>query len=421
MKTFLPSLTRRRMAAWMATFGLAAGGGAWAADAPASAAAGAMHHHHESAAACTDTGLACASAATPFVDAGGRLWLVWVAGGAVSVARSDDGGRHFTPAVVVAREGERLDLGADAKPQIAIDAKGHVVVAWGIFKDKAWNAQVRIARSEDDGASFSAPRSLSDDPASQRFPQLAFDPAGRLHAFWLDKRTVAAARQAGREQPGAAVAHARSDDAGASFGAEAIVADSSCECCRLALAFDAQVHPVLAYRALFDGHVRDHALLRLDDAGHAGPPTRIADDHWGIDGCPHQGPALAIGADGTVHAAWFTQGSARQGLFFARSTDGGRHFDAPQPVGDAPLQASRAALLARGHKVWLAWKQFDGQRITIRLRRSDDDGRSWGAEREIASTRATADHPVLVADRSQVLLSWLTRAEGYRLLPVDAL
>lgn len=412
----------RRGLVW-ATLWLASLAAAQPASAPAPAASRSrdMGHAGHAPPGCTSTAMACASAVMPFIDARGTLWVVWVAGGAVSTARSTDGGRRFTPAAEIGRHGSLLDLGADAKPQIVVDAKGRAVVAYGVFKDKRWNAQVMVSTSMDGGASFSAPRSLSPDGASQRFPALAVDGNGTVVATWLDKRTAAAARKQGLTQAGAAVAYARSSDGGATFVAESIAQDHSCECCRLAMAFDPQRQPVVLFRSIFDDRERDHAVLTLSTAGEAGPAYRVAADHWAIDACPHHGPSLAVAADGSYQAAWFTQGQARQGMFYARSTDGGRTFSSPQAVGDAEQQAGRPFLLAKGNAVWLVWKEFDGRRVFIKQRKSQDAGQSWSADRSIAETAGYADHPVLVRDERHVYLSWMTRNEGYRLIIMDEL
>jgi hypothetical protein len=280
--------------------------------------------------------------------------------------------------------------------------------------------QIVVATSTDDGASFSAPRSLSADPASQRFPALALRSDGRLLAVWLDKRTAAAARSQGVPHAGAALAFAWSDDGGESFTGERIAQDSTCECCRLAVAFDAQRRALVLYRSIFAGGERDHALLTMADQGEAQPPSRVAEDRWAIDGCPHHGPSLAVSPDGTVHAAWFTQGRSRQGLFLARSTDGGATFSSPQAMGNAAQQPGRPALFAQGREVWLVWKEFDGRYIFIKQRRSADAGQTWSPERVLAATANSADHPLLIGDGRRVYLSWLTRDEGYRLMPLEA-
>jgi hypothetical protein len=395
-------------------------GSALAQSVPAAPASAARHHEGHRAAACAGPALACANAASAVFDTRGALWVAWSAAGSVSVARSTDLGLTFGPASVVGSPGAALDAGSDARPQIVVDARGRIVVAYSAFKDKAWNAQVLVATSTDDGASFSAPRSLSRDAASQRFPVLALRPDGQLLAVWIDKRTAAAARRKGVRQSGAALACAWSDDGGESFSGERIVQDHSCECCRLAVAFDAQQRPVVLYRSLFANGERDHALLTIPDEGEAKAATRVAEDHWVIDGCPHHGPSVAVSPDGTLHAAWFTQGQARQGLFQARSTDGGATFSSPQRVGEAAQQPGRPAIHAQGRAVWLVWKEFDGQRLFIKERRSTDAGQTWSPDRVLAATANSADHPQLIGDGRRVYLSWLTRDEGYRLMPLEA-
>jgi hypothetical protein len=389
-------------------------------DAPAP-----MHHHAQPEAGdCAGTDLKCATAVTPAFDAHNNLWIAWVAGGAVSVARSTDLGRTFTDATIIGRYGDLIDVGADAKPQLAIDAQGRAVVAYGVFKDKAYDAQVWIARSASiwakDGPRFGVPRSLSSDPASQRFPVLAFTSNGRLFAAWLDKRTVELARKQGRAQAGAALAYAWSDDAGATFSGEAIAQDDTCECCRLALAFDARRQPVMVFRAIYDEHERDPAVLVLSSNGKPALQRRVAEDHWVIDGCPHHGPSVAVTADGALHAAWFTQGNARQGLFYARSENHGQNFSDPMPIGIAARQPGRPSLLASGNNLWLAWKEFDGTHIYIKERHSSDAGRHWTNERKVAETDHAADHPVLIAHDGAVFLSWSTRDQGYRLIRLEA-
>lgn len=381
-----------------------------------------MHHTAPGRAECSKaepTALACAAVATPHVDARGRLWLAWAGGGAISVARSNDGGRRFDPAVVVAQPGAFMDGGADARPQIVVDPKGRVVVAYSQFKDKAYNAQVLISISTDDGVSFSPPRALSSDPASQRFPALALDADGALFVSWLDKRTVVAARKQGVAQAGAAVAYAWSRDGGASFGTERIAQDRTCECCRIAVSLTSHGRPVVVFRNIFGEGVRDHAVFTIGASGEAGPVYRVATDQWAIDGCPHHGPSVAVAADGSYHVAWFTQGAARQGLFYARSTDGGRTFSPPQATGDGGQQAGRATLLASGRRIWLVWKEFDGQRIRIRERHSSDAGLTWSPDHTLADTGAYADHPILVSQGGRAWVSWLTRDNGYQLIALD--
>lgn len=368
---------------------------------------------------CADASLACASAATPAWAPDGSLWLAWVAGGAVSVARSRDAGATFAAPVVIGRHGAYADVGPDARPQIAVGADGRIAVVYDVFKDESWNARVLAATSSDGGTTFSAPRAVCGDPASQRFPAIAQTGEGALFVAWVDKRRGAAAARRGHRQPGASIAYAWSDDMGATFSASHIAYPHSCECCRIGLAVAALRQPVLLFRAIFGRNVRDHGVVAFGGRESPGPLRRVADDHWAIDACPHHGPALAIAADGSYHAAWFTQGSARSGVFYAHSHDGGKTFSAPMRLGNPAQRISRPYVLAEGTRVWLAWKEFDGELATVHAQVSTDAGAGWSAPREVARTGGYSDHPLLTAHAGKAYLSWQTQAEGYRLLPLE--
>jgi hypothetical protein len=380
------------------------------------AAAQSHRHHHGGAAPCPEAKLECAVSATPAFASDGSLWLAWSAGGRIMVAHSPDLGRSFGAAVAVSGPPARIDAGPDARPKIVVDREGRIFVAYSIFRDENWNGQVLFTRSTDGGATFSAPRPITDDPASQRFEALALDPSGALFAAWIDKRDGVRAKKAGKEYPGAALAFAWSDDAGGTFKSASIAQDNTCECCRIGIAFAGPGRPAVLFRNVFDGKVRDHAIMTFEGPGTPGPVHRVSVDDWRIDGCPHHGPSLAIGADGTYHVAWFTEGSARQGAFYARSTDAGRSFSAPMALGNGEAQPGRAQVLAVGTDAWVAWQEFDGEETTISFKASHDGGATWSKTARIAATRDAADHPILLADGSRGYLSWLTRAEGYRLI-----
>ena len=49
---------------------------------------------------------------------------------------------------------------------------------------------------------------------------------------------------------------------------------------------------------------------------------------------------------------------------------------------------------------------------------SQDDGKSWSKPVAIATTTDTSDHPLLVSDGHKTFLSWMTKADGYRLLAI---
>jgi hypothetical protein len=369
---------------------------------------------------CKEPTLNCARAATPYFAPDGALWVVWASNGVIAVARSGDMGKSFEPSLEIAKHGAFLDTGPDARPQLVGNKVGDMTIAYAFFKDKQWNAQVNTSTSIDQGRSFSTPIALSKDPASQRFASLAVDPQGKLFATWIDKRLVAEAKKAGKKALGGSIAFAWSNDMGKSFSTEIIAQPDSCECCRLGISLTPQGQPVMIYRAIFNGNIRDHATQLVLNETQVAPAERVAQDNWETDSCPHHGPSIAVSARGTYHAAWFTEGSARTGSFYARSTDAGQHYTAPQAIGNPRALPARPYLLANNDSIWMVWKEFDGKRAAIYAQRSVDDGVSWSQPRQVAETVGYSDHPLLIQKQNHVYLSWLTAEQGYRLIPLDA-
>ena len=370
--------------------------------------------------ACQSSGLDCANAATPFLTGDGKLLLAWTGGGVVSVAQSDDLGKSFSTAVKIAEHGKSLDVGSDARPQIVSDSQGKVFLAYAFFKDSNWNAQINTARSVDSGTTFTAPESLIQDSSSQRFPSVLIRPDGSIFIAWIDKRLVAVAKQGGAKKLGGSIAYSFSNDMGKTFQVERIANDSSCECCRIGATVDIAYDPVIIYRAIFSGGIRDHATQIIPPKG-AEPIRRVSDDQWKTDACPHHGPTIAVSQSGKMHAAWFTQGETRSGVFYANSSNQGRTYSKPARIGADDANVSRPYLLALGNTVYLVWKEFNGKSSTVHLKKSMDDGNSWSAPQAISETSGYSDHPLLISQGNTVFLSWLTRIDGYQFIKIGPL
>jgi hypothetical protein len=376
------------------------------------------HHHGDERHFCREPSLACATTATPTFAPDGALWLAFATADHILVANSTDYGRSLSAPTAVTAEPQPLDWGPDSRPAIVVHANERISIAYAIFKDKAFNGQVLYTYSKDGGRTFAPAKAVTQDAESQRFAVLGLDPRGRLFAAWLDKRNRASARARGETYTGAGLAYAWVEPDGA-IGDTSLAVDNTCECCRIGLDFAAAGRPVLLFRNIFERIVRDHAVVTFTAPGTPGVVTRVSEDDWQTDTCPHQGPSLAISPAGTYHAAWFTNGRARQGLFYARSVDGGRSFSPPLQLGSPDGQPSRPAVLATSRATWVAWKELQADNTVLMIMTSHDDGATWTSPRAITQTSGDSDHPMLVTDSRRSFASWLTRKEGYRLLPLD--
>ena len=340
----------------------------------------------------------------------------------VVVVKSTDLGRTFSAPVAVTPEPMNLDWGPDARARIAVDPKGGLVVTFAIFQDKNFNGRAFFARSSDGGASFTQPQPITADTTSQRFetrrsiPTAACSPPGSTSA------TCAKARAAGRPYPGAALAYAWSRRRRrAASATPASPSTTPANAAASASPSPAPGRPAVVFRNIFAGSVRDHAVVTFQDPTTPGPLRRVSVDDWKIEACPHHGPSLAIAPDGSYHVAWFTDGAARKGLFYARADSADAPFGPPRALSSPDRQPARPYLLADGPS---AASGVEGVRRRegrwCAGRSSHDSGRTWSAARTVAETADASDHPLLVArSAGRAYLSWLTKTEGYRLIPLE--
>lgn len=366
---------------------------------------------------CLDPLPRCAATAEPAFAPDGTLWLAFSVGDKLYVASSRDAGASFSPAVVAATvTGGVIDANGEARPKIAALPNGTLLVSYTARPEKSYDGAISLVRSTDGGKTFSAPAPLLNS-SGQRFDIFLVSPKGRVYAAWLDKRDAAAAKEAGKDFAGSGIAVGWSDDAGKSFAGKKILMDHSCECCRVSAAWAPDGQPVFAWRQVYENNLRDHYVAKLSKDGATLSGGRVSEDEWAT-GCPHHGPSLAIDAAGNWHVVWFTNGKTRKGLFYASSADGGKSFSSPQKFGDNSKAPSHAAIIFSKGKLYRVWKEFDGATTSILVEASKDSGKSWSVPHVVATTAETSDHPELITGQSGAYLSWLSKAEGYRLLPL---
>jgi len=364
--------------------------------------------------------LLCAEVPSPQFDANGTLWVAWTQNDHVYVAHSQDGAKTSSIPVRVTPTPLSIDKNGENRPKVAPAPNGDLYVSFTAKGKKKYTGVVYFSRSLDGGKTFSNPMPVSDEavPTSQRFDAMQVGPDGRIYVAWLDKRDLVAVKMNKAAYRGAALYYAVSEDRGKSFQTNVNGADHSCECCRVAMAVDVDGAPAIVWRHVFEPNLRDHAVMKLNADGTPGPMVRLSEDKWALDGCPHHGPAISIDAQGVWHVTWYTDGEARQGQFYAHSTDGGKSFSAPMGFGDGARQAEHPSVLAAGGSVYVIWKEFSGEVDEVFVMQSADQGRTWSAPLRVASTADASDHPFLIEDGHWVHASWATAMEGLRLFKV---
>ena len=88
-------------------------------------------------------------------------------------------------------------------------------------------------------------------------------------------------------------------------------------------------------------------------------------------------------------------------------------------VGRHDLGAAHAYVLAYRDRLWMTWKEFDGDDTVAKVMLSRDGGRAWSAPRVVARAKDNSDHPLLVSNGHRTFFSWMAQVEGYRIMSLE--
>jgi hypothetical protein len=325
-------------------------------------------------------------------------------------------------------------VSGEQPPRIVLSGRGSttpaVVVLW--TAKSATGTRLVSARSNDGGKSFGAAASVpgSDASGNRGWESAAVTSQGDVVAVWLDHREVpgrtpgtatAGAHQHGaasQRSPSEGVARAQlsqiffarlNDNASART-----IAPGVCYCCKTSVAAGAEGTVVAAWRHVYAGNIRDIALAKSSDGGRTfAPPVRVSDDNWVLDGCPENGPAVAIDQTNAIHVVWPTlvRGSAGAdetlALFYATSKDGQRFTKRQQiPTEGVPRHPQLA--LGLGGTITVAWdEQVKGaRRIAVAKGTNDGNNPVRFVRRSVGDEAGT--YPVVASLADAVVVAWTT-------------
>ena len=344
---------------------------------------------------------------------------------------SADGGRTFGSPVRVNHMPGDARLSGEQPARVAlVPREGRapsVVVVW--TAKGAQGTRLLSSRSDDGGKRFApaVPLPGSDAAGNRGWESIAVDRAGRVVALWLDHRETATGREmnhaghqhgASGEQRADGVARAqlsklffgRLDGTGAQA-----VTGGVCYCCKTSIAAGRDGAVYAAWRHVYPGNVRDIAFTMSADGGRTFmPPQRVSDDNWVLDGCPENGPSLAVDDGGRVHVVWptlvpgrTTEDEPALALFYAASADG-RRFTARQPI---PIDGfPRHPQIASGPagELVVVWDEQVGGARRIAMARGGRDGQ--GVVRFVRQTigdAAPAAYPVVAGVDGATIVAWV--------------
>jgi hypothetical protein len=308
------------------------------------------------------------------------------------VAKSSDGGCHYTSAAMVSSDSPAL---FDDKDVIAADShptspfRDNVYAAWTKFAKPGGNGfgndQIHFSRSTDGGATWSAPQPLSpahnnNATGGRQGAALQVGPDGTVFLTWLDtvnKQTVLLMRS--------------SHDGGASFGRPVTVATVT----------DDFISPV--------------------------PGSSFRQDARAF-------PSLSVGANGTLYVAWSNHTNGHAVVLVVHSTDSGVTWSAPVVAGDVAGRSAFFASVAAdpSGKVNIAFQALDDRlagtapgpgvvHYDAYFTQSSNGGSSFSAPLKISTATSDPDGSSTNSLGAQFLGDYITAvsdARGSRLFVV---
>jgi hypothetical protein len=350
----------------------------------------------------------------------------------VYAAVSRDGGRTFRTPVRVNQVPGDARLSGEQPAHVSLVPRAgtepSIVVVW--TSKGANGTRLLTARSEDGGASFRSASSVpgGDAAGNRGWEATAVDREGRVFALWLDHRELAPTTSAPEPMPhDHSSEHAAAGRTDGAIRAQAsklfvasldgavpahAIAGGVCYCCKTALAVGADGSVYAAWRHVYPGDIRDIAFAVSRDGGRRfTEPARVSEDRWAINGCPEDGPALAVDARNRVHVVWPTvDGDSSPSLYYAVSPTGAVFTPRQRLPIDGTAKHLRIAIAADGSPI-VVWDESAGAETrVVEARGVSDSSGAMHFVRAVLSDGQRAVYPAVARTSDGIVAAWMSGA-----------
>jgi len=357
-------------------------------------------------------------------------WGATVPGGATDVyaAVSRDGGRTFGSPMRVNDAAGDARLSGEQPPRVAVQ-RDSVTIVWTTKGPRG--TVLKQARSTDVGRSYARATIVPGGDASgnRGWQAVTVDKAGAVNVLWLDHRELAEDSVAmthhdhasGSKPDGVAMAQKsklyftrlRSVDDASRFGETPhAITGGVCYCCKTALVVGANGELVAAWRHVYPGNLRDIAFTVSRDGGKTFAPIgRVSKDEWMLEGCPDDGPAMAVDGNNRIHIVWptlITEPGASDptiALFYASSTDG-RAFSARQRIPTEGMPHHPTLAVAGDGSIVAAWDEVANGTRRAAVGRATANGAGHTTFSRTVVSGSAAVYPVVAPVNGAAVVAW---------------
>ncbi len=268
-------------------------------------------------------------------------------------------------------------------------------------------------------------------PTEHGFVSMIALDANRVLAVWLDGRNTGGG---GHDDHGSHDSHDSDGDDAVSDLSRAMTLRSAvvhrngtmsheheidsaiCDCCQTSLVA-VPGGAMVIYRDRSEREIRDISIARYDFGSNTWSQPRILnDDGWKINGCPVNGPRLAANGNSVV-AVWFTMDGDIATVKAKRSEDGGLTFGDPFVVDSGRTNGRVDVVLDSNKTAWISWMGSDGEQPKLSMR-GWPLGSDLGVVHHLseANTRRGSGFPRMSWTDNGIIMATTNAEEGYRIL-----
>ena len=296
------------------------------------------------------------------VDSKGRVLLAWASQAGdlervLTLARSSDGGKTFARPVEWRKvpiyryasksKGKEVTYSTHVLPRL-VASGASIHLGWVEAIDGGPKVVFYVATSTDGGQTFSDPIPAHGPGAGKPgFTAMGIGLDGSVVCGWLDGR-------GGGPRPYSSARGAESDG----FEPERLAfaspdANGVCPCCDVAVGQGLDGARFVAFRNSESGN-RDVFVAGPDGAVAVGP------DHWKLDGCPHDGPSLAVAA-GRLDVLWMDGHTGKNRVYHASSPTDGLSFRTREVAPGSTGAQGHPKLSRLGDRLVAVWDESIGE------------------------------------------------------------
>ena len=187
---------------------------------------------------------------------------------------------------------------------------------------------------------------------------------------WLDGRNTIEKKLEGDHKP-MTIRFAEITDKGDVIKESELDA-STCDCCQTSIAITND-GPIVVYRDRSEKEVRDiYSVKNIN--GTWEKPNAVHDDGWIINGCPVNGPKVAVNSK-NLAVSWFTVSNNHPLVNVSFSKNNGNSFGAPLKVNDHDAIGRVDVAFLNDEEVIVSYMEVDDIGTYLRIKKVSFDGK----------------------------------------------